>query len=434
MIGRWPRRLAVACAALVLLLLAARQGVMRYGAHRLERAKAALVQRIGPLDPASLRLPEVADEDNAAYWILQAAEAAGLNRVDRDAELGGIARPARLWSAEERARWAALVERNGRALELLERAATAPGSTFNIAYEEGVDAELPDFMVVLQTARLAEAAAKSAFLAGDEEGLLTALRALDGISAALCREPILLTALLSGGVERMSLRVVADYLDAGYPMGAVLANLRESLARDRCEDSLDRSFRGELLAFHDQVSHPILDGRGRPWADTSEPLSATLLREFWFVTLHDLGVAAYVEAKLRDLDSLDVTWTEYASLHESGVLKPFGPRIVVAVYDLMTPNLIELVGRAKGMDTSRRLAAAALDVATQRLASGAFPASLELFETPYAGEVPVYTVHGNWAEVAAPESERLYNERQPPPNEQSRIAFRFRIPAPAPPQ
>jgi hypothetical protein len=353
-----------------------------------------------------------------------------LNEADQDDQLGGVARPARLWSGEERARLGALVERNGTALGLLEKAAAAPGSTFHIPYEKGADAELPDFIVVIRTARLAEAAAKYALVAGDSSAYLAAVRALDGISTALCREPILVTALVSYAVERMSLRVLADYLDAGYPEREVLATLHESSTKARCVDSLDRSFRGELLFVHHGVSNS--DGRARPWADTREPLTATLLREFWFATVHDLGLAAYFDAKLRELDALDLTWIEYANLHESGDLRPRGRRGIAGVYDLIAPNLIEIVGRSKAMGTSRRLGIAALEVATQRRASGAFPPSLELSETPYAGEVPVYTVHGDWAEVAAPESERLYEERQPPPNEQSRIVFRWRIPVPAP--
>lgn len=105
---------------------------------------------------------------------------------------------------------------------------------------------------------------------------------------------------------------------------------------------------------------------------------------------------------------------------------------------IVAPNMVEAVGKARAVETSRVLAAAALELARLWSDTGRFPDTLELGPTPYTGEVPVYTRGDGWAEVAAPESEAFHRSRQASPTEcrPAPPLFRFRVevptPAPAP--
>ncbi len=425
MSGRWLRRAAVVLAALVLALLAARQGVMWHGRERLREATTKLEARIGSLDLASLRLPEISDEDNAARWILQAVAAAKLEDAAGNDLLVGAWRPASHWSPADRDRLCAVVARSEEARDYLARAAATRDSNFGVRYEEGPHAEMPDFIAILRVARLEEAAGKCALLDGDDERFLMAARSVERVRIALCQEPVIIFAVVSNAADRMALRLAADYLEAGYPDQGVLAALREQAASRECEGSLERSLEGEALYFHNSL--PRIESLG---ADSSEPLSATVFRELRHAPFRDWGASAAIEAWLRTFDALDLTGVEIQQLEDSGAFKPGGPGFAPQIYDLLRPNLIPAIAKWKATATSRQLAAVALETAAERLASSAFPPSLELFATSYAGEMATYTAQAGWAEVAASESERLYNERHPT-NEQSGVLFRFRITAPA---
>lgn len=422
----WLRRGTVLLAVLVLLLLAARFGLARFAEHRLESARAALREEVGRLDLATLRLPEVRDEDNAAHWIRRAAEAAAIGDDDPFvhlyAELGG--RPLAEWSPAGLREASSAIAARAEALQLLARANEAPASTFGIEYERGGGAAIPDFVPILRLARLASLAARTALAEGDEEAFERNLRSVEAIAAALCAESMLVAEILGNAVDRMWLQGVADYLAAGYPDGELTARVQEAVEPGPCAGALRRAFRGEALLLHAASSM-----EGFAYRPRRPPALAQRLQGLWHAPWENLVRAALLDAQLRQLRALDRPWPEYLALYEEGGFRPRGPRSVVEIGEILTPNLVDAVRKARVVETSRGLAAAAFDVAAARRATGAFPESIELATTSYGGEVPRYTVHADRAEIVDERSEEAFERsqsvaRQPP-------IFRWLVPAPA---
>jgi hypothetical protein len=152
-------------------------------------------------------------------------------------------------------------------------------------------------------------------------------------------------------------------------------------------------------------------------------------RSWWTAPARPLAEAALLEEHVHVVAGLDLPYSEYLRRSEDGVFRPTA---------IIAPGIVEAVGKAQAVETSRVLAVTALELARRWSDTGRFPDSLELGPTPYRAEVPVYTRGDGWAEVAAPESEAFYRSRQASPIEcrPAPPLFRFRVelptPAPAP--
>jgi hypothetical protein len=218
--------------------------------------------------------------------------------------------------------------------------------------------------------------------------------------------------ILGVDAERRVLRSVGDFLAAGAPWPEAVGALRDLVVPGACPGQPGRAMRGEAVLAGSAFAEGTLGEGSRE-------------RSWWTAPAWPLAEAVFLEEHLHVFGGLDRPYPEYLRRYEEGSR---GPDALVA------PGIVDAVGKTKAAETSRVLAAAALDLARLGGDTGRFPESLALGPTPYTGEVPVYTRGDGWAEVAAPESEAFYRSRQPTPNEcqPAPPLFRFRIAAPTP--
>lgn len=433
MSARWLKRLAVVAAAFLMLVLAVRVAIVRYGARRLEQARAALEEVAGPLDLASLRLPEVPEERNAGHWILEAARQApaegGDETLDRLA-----AKPAAEWSASDAQDARMVLERHETLAPLFERIATGSSSTFGIAYEHGAASawasgsrDLPDFASVLQPMKVGMVAARKALVEREPDRFLAASRILERTAWALCRESTLISALAGDAVDRMRLRLLAEALSAGVLGPGAVASAPG--AGSGCAPAFLRALRAEAALAADLASR-LPDVRVE--VAIEERVGRTLpgwrrVSAFLLDDLATLHAAAYMEAMTLRFQSLDLTYTDYHALEEKGAL---GPRHFTALWELLAPNYDQVVGRMRATESSQVLAAAAFALARFRHETGRWPpaAELQLQPLPFSGEVATLQVGEEWAEITAPATEAAYERFSAGrPYAYARPPFRWRV-------
>jgi hypothetical protein len=417
----WLKRLGAVLAVLAAAALVVRWSVGRYATRRVTTARSSLEELVGPLELARLAPAEVPEDDNTARWVLAAAAA-----IDGEAYAETREQLSDLlccdlgeWTEPERQAARRILERQAEAVALLPRIAAASRSDFGLRYGDGWEElvhGMPEWMQVVRLTRLASLAARTALDDPSAARYLAATGALASMAEALCSEPLLLTMILGVDIERGALRSVGDFLAAGAPWPEVVGALTELVVPGACPGQPGRGMRGEAVLTGSAFAEGTLGegSSGRSW---------------WAAPARPLAEAVFLEEHLHVLGGLDQPYTEYLRRYEEGSRRPAA---------LLAPNIVDAVGKAKAAETSRILAAAALDLARRRVDAGRFPESQALGPTPYTGEVPVYTRGDGWAEVAAPASEAFYRSHQAPPNEcqPAPPLFRFRLevpmPAPAP--
>jgi hypothetical protein len=411
----WSKRLGAVLLVLAVVALVVRWSVGRYA------TRSSLVELVGPLELARLAPAEVPEDDNAAHWVLAAAAAIDEEAYAETAERLGDLLCCDLgeWTEPERRAARRILDRQVEAVELLPRIAAASRSDFGLPYGDGWEElvhGMPEWIQVVRLTRLAALAARTGLDDASAARYLAATGALASTAEALCSEPLLVPMILGVDVERSGLRSVGDFLAAGAPWPEVVAALTDLVVPGACAGQPGRAMRGEALLTGSAFGEGTLgeESSGRSW---------------WTAPAWPLAEAALLEEHVHVVVGLDRPYSEYLRRYEEDVVR---------LNALLAPNIVEAAGKAKAVETSRVLAAAALEVARLRSGAGRFPDTLELGPTPYTREVPVYTRGDGWAEVAAPASEAFYRSHQAPPNEcqPAPPLFRFRLevpmPAPAP--
>jgi hypothetical protein len=120
---RLRRGLVIAIAGGLVLYLA----LLVYGRVRLRRAEAAFLKTFGTLDLASFERPDPPREENAAEWLQAGAQAVFLDARATTLLSQAAGRTQPDWSDTERKTLTRILDDNCCALELLHRAAYAPG-------------------------------------------------------------------------------------------------------------------------------------------------------------------------------------------------------------------------------------------------------------------------------------------------------------------
>ena len=199
---RWLHRAAVVLAALAILVLAARLVLTTYADRRRVAAREAFESTVGPLDPKVFVLPDLADEENAASWILRAA--AIHEDMPWNSCLGRLSgTPAERWGADDVQLVRQATAERADVLALLARAGSAVSSTFSIPYEDGFSAEIPDLLAIVRLAKLVSLEARQAVLEDSSERFLQSAANLQTMAASLCSESTLVTLLIGSAVDRL---------------------------------------------------------------------------------------------------------------------------------------------------------------------------------------------------------------------------------------
>jgi hypothetical protein len=376
------------------------------------RERARFEREVGPLDPATLAAPEVADADNAVPAILDAVARIGLGD-DEKALLARVSAE-QAPGAADLAQLDDLRERSRAALDALARAAARPASSFGPRTELFHARDL-DLVSWLTAARLVALDAERGLAAGEPGRFGTAIATLHGLTVTLRREPLTVFALVGHAIERIELDLVRTDL-ARAPASSSLRDLARRLDELRRLPSSTQVMRGEVVFGHDMLRRtPVVP---RATGTVRERIEALL----W--PWSEGHVEAGYLSGYRDLARLaalpQVSWPPTAALLRArpgrirAWLDPIAPLDLYGPW--LLPELLELVRRAQHLESSELLAALAVELAQRSAELGELPDSLagfaQLGTDAVAGEVPVYRLGSDGAGVLELPTARDLLERE----------------------
>lgn len=430
---------ALALVAVVALRIALGKSLGDWVAAR-ERAR--FEREVGPLDPARLASPNLADADNAVPVLVAATKALALAVDERDllrrSELDGGLDEAGLAALDAR-----LAARDDE-LAALAAAARRPGSSFGPRTElfHGNRFDLSSW---LTAARLAAADGRRALAAGDRPRLDRALDVLLGMTVAIRREPIAHFAIVGAALEKIQLDLVRAELAAGAE-AAELRRLASDLERLRELPDAHAVMHGEAVLGHDMLRRtPIVR---RPEASPRERIEALVWP--WSEGHVEAGYLAGWRELARYARTPEARWPPVDRIVDGrqGTLRrwldPTAP--FETVRTMLFPNLLSAVRRLQQLAATEQLARLAVAIASRAARDGALPVSLEGFADAArrdpAGDAPLrYTLGADGsATLDAPVArERVRRALDPAPDagrpadERSLRLLTWTIPPPAAP-
>ncbi|MFV2074266.1 MAG: hypothetical protein ACC742_16695 [Thermoanaerobaculales bacterium] len=356
----WVRRSLLVAAAAALVVLMITPTMHLYGRITEPPSDSEKSWNGEPVDLASFEGPDLADEDNAATWLVAGAGAVVWSKED-SAKIGEASlEPFEDWSSELRKETESALERYHGALETLHVAAELEHSSYGIRYSDGLEAEMPDFLSLITASRLLLAEARVAFAHDDPDRGLVAFATLSRLASSLEEESATLTALIGLASERMLLVAAAETAGSDRPWAgqhAFLDELEATLSPVDLVAMLSRTFAVWAGTLCQSVERG--PGQGPEEADQSpgkpdEPDCAEIL---------EAGLRA-VEASIvpygSDPERFEKTDGFMKSLSEpvmSDLLKSFG----------------SVIARAQSVNAQRQLVRAAIEMRRIGADSGSYP-------------------------------------------------------------
>jgi hypothetical protein len=362
-------------AALALVALAALRVALgkSLGDWVAARERARFEREVGPLDPARLASPELAEADNAVPALIAATAALELAADERDllrrSELDDGLDEAGLASLDAR-----LASRDGD-LAALAAAARRPGSSFGPRTElfHGNRFDLSSW---LTAARLAAADGRRALAAGDRPRVDRSLDALLGLTVAIRREPIASFAIVGAAIESIYLDLVRAAVAAGAD-AATLDRLAGDLERLRDLPDAHAVMHGEATLGHDMLRRtPTVR---RPDATARERIEALVWP--WSEGHVEAGYLAGWRELARYARTPEARWPPIDRIvrGRQGALRrwldPTAP--FETVRTMLFPSLLSVVSRLQRLVTTERLARLAVAISSHAARDGALPASLD---------------------------------------------------------
>jgi hypothetical protein len=200
------RRWALLLAGLIVVALAVTWGARWYSTHRLERAMRRFEAEAGSLDLAAYAPPAIEDRrQNAALWLRAGADALYFDPRQSALLERRIVALGEPWPADDTAAFGALLADHAAARQLLGRAALLERSSFEIRYQDGADADIPDFLTLLRAGRLLAVECDFRQQRGETDAALAALHLLERLTAAQRSESVLIALLAGSATERLYL-------------------------------------------------------------------------------------------------------------------------------------------------------------------------------------------------------------------------------------
>jgi hypothetical protein len=281
-------------------------------------------------------------------------------------------------------------------LALLRKAAVLPGCSFERDYFQSVDLLLPEAQKMREGAALLALDARSKARRGDAAGALEDVAALFGI-ARHANEPILITLLVSGAIDRLGVSTLEDVL-------AHVAPKPEELGRLTLQDvSYNRALQRTLQMEEAALGLPLISvvntgvgGRSKWLQDEiADPISfgildSPLYRVFFLTD----DLAAYSHNMKR---SQDLAGRPYAEARadwdalEKSIKATRGGGLLAG---LILPAVQKCVVAAARTDATHRLGQAAIAVETYRVKNGKFPERVDDLIPDYLPRVPTDPFNG----------------------------------------
>jgi hypothetical protein len=354
--------LRIAGVALVVVLAAALVSRL-YWNRRLAEVTREFEQKIGPVNPAAYWSPKVPDEENAAIY-LRAATFALVLLGDEKSFIGEVEQsPASKWTAGQRARLRAILERNAPALELAGRAVSLRRSSFGLkvfATHCELRLDLP-VLPILSLARSLDVDARAALVAGDTAHYLSSMAKLGSLATAVERETPLVAQMVGIACDRFMLGAVAEGLREGHLDEAALAKLKAVLP----DEDLHAAWRRTLGGWVSWSPSEVFLDSGSLAVQLSRRLAGA-----WLQTRRQ-------EAMLAQLPLIDEPFGRKPGVVTAG--RPLPARWSWPFPRTWFPDLEGPAGRFQVLLSQRRLARLALALCRQARTTGAYPADLSAF-------------------------------------------------------
>jgi|SoiMethySBSTD1v2_1073268.scaffolds.fasta_scaffold06336_9 hypothetical protein len=373
------RGLLVGVAVVFGLALCASLGVRTTGAMRLSSTTARFEKEVGSLSLLDFVKQRIPQERNAVTWIRPGVLAVVLMNNDR-AIVGTLAtKPTGEWTAKDFADLQPLLERNEPAFTLLRRAQGMPESNWEVPYEQGNEAKLPDLLAAMNAGKLLAARGRAALARGDRETAIASAEILGTMAGSYEQEPAAIILLIGSALERQQLGIVREIVMAPGVEAGELDRLERSLPRGDLDAAFRNALRGAsaslIKSIHSEdigKEFPRLIPRGLV-VGLSELLAAQALDESMKL---EPSMAGPIKAPLPDAQKA------YEDAAGGGWW-----RKAVAAYG---PNIGN--GRARGTATlsARMLAQQAIGLRRAALETGRYPAKPGARVDPLSGEPFVY--------------------------------------------
>ena len=392
------RGLLVGVAVVFGLALCASLGIRAAGAMKLSSTTARFEKEVGSLSLLDFVKRRIPPERNAVTWLRPGVLAVVLMNNDR-AIVGALStKPSREWTAKDFSDLDPLLERNEPAFTLLRRAQGMPESNWEVPYEKGNEAKLPDLLAAMNAGKLLAARGRAALARGDLETAVASAETLGTMAASYEEEPATIILLIGSALERQQLGLVREIVMAPNVDGERLERLERSLPRVDLDKAFRDVLRGESASLIQSVhgddigkDFPSLVPRGVV-AGLGDLLVSRALADS--MTLEP-AMSGPIKSPLPDA----------RQIYEEAAGRGWW-RKAVAAYG---PNIGS--GRARGTGTlsARLLAQLAIGLRRDALANGSYPTKPAVPVDPLSGDAFVFEIGTGGASVRSTTSPEILN-------------------------
>jgi len=428
--------LLVTAAIVVAVVVIAALSLRLYGGLRFYDAAERYEAEVGPLAVATFVRPPIPEEDNAVTWLRPGVLAVVLFPPDRGVVGTLAAKPFAAWSPDDAGKLDAILERNKAAIELLERARGMKRSNWEIHYDEGSAAKLPNLLAALNASKLLAARGRAALARGDRDTALRSVETLGALARSHEAESATIMLVIGLAIERLELALVHELIASPAASPAELVRSEAALCDEDLAKALRRSLRGSAAALvndlnvrpaiRDEFTSHVHGAIHRRLAGILTKLLASAALEAHRDAEKSLG--APVRAPLDDEPAEDRKPSLWQRLHAAvglnggAVPAPASPTassrdaarqaitkssLWQGMYDLVSPNLESVSARATATASSRELAMLAIALRKEASASGRYPEALPAISgiperDPLTGDPRAYALRADGsAEVRA---------------------------------
>ncbi len=416
------RALLLTIAVIVGLGLLGALALRIYGAHRLAKASERYEREVGSLSLDDFVRPKISVEHNAVTWLRPGVLAAVFFPGETDLIGSLSAKSFSAWTPDDAAELETILLRNRPSIELLDRARGMKSSNWDIPYEKGSTAKIPDLLAAIRAARLLNARGRLALGRGDRETALLSVEALGALARSHETESATIMVLIGIAIEKYHLALVHELATSALTTPAELDRLDASLCGENLTDAVRRSLRSNAAAVvHDLDAHSALEG-----------FDGAIPRKLEGVLAH-LVAAAVIEGHLAAEKHLGapikVPFVDAGEEYrEAGWFKH-----LTLVYGT---NSASASARACAIASARDLARLAIALRREAFATGRYPPSLPAIDgvpsdDPLTGGPRAYDVRADGsAEIRTSTTVEIFRSITPGGQLFFDALYRWTLPAP----
>lgn len=377
------KALLVTIAAICAVGLVASLVIRAYGAHRLASASKRYEREVGSLSLNDFARPRIAAEKNAVTW-LRPGVLAAVYFADDTSLVGSLsAKRFPTWTAEETAKLEAILERNEPAITLLERSRGMKATNWDISYELGTTAKIPNLLAAINAAKMLNARGRLALGRGDTETALTSAETLGALARSHEAESETIVLLIGLAIEKLQIALVRELAHSSFATSAELDRIEASLCDEELTRAVRRSLRYNATASaHDlDVESKPGDSRAvilRPIAGALDTLVATAVIDSHRDAENAVGKPIRAPLGGREAEERDWGWWK-------------------RLLDVYRTDVGAVSARATATASARDLTRLAIALRRRALIDGRYPANLPAVDSvsatdPLSGEPRVYEV------------------------------------------